>query len=87
VPDDRLLLESDVDDADKVDSLMQSLIGLVCQAKGEELTAVYALRVRVFVGWTTEQTIQITNANAARFFEHCLPSTTSESTATSSQNN
>ena len=56
VPDDRLLLESDLPQAAYIDGEMERLIKWVMQAKG----------------WTREKTAQVTTENAKRFFENCL---------------
>ena len=52
VPDDRLLLESDLPDAAYVDREIEQLIKLVMDVKG----------------WTRKQVAEITTANAKRFF-------------------
>lgn len=52
VPEDRLLIESDHNDAAQIDESMSTVCQLVSDARG----------------WTVEQTTQLTARNAMRFF-------------------
>jgi TatD DNase family protein len=52
VPDDRLLVESDAEDADGAEESLRSILAFAAEAKG----------------WTVEETARVTRANAERFY-------------------